>query len=244
MNLILIEKAEVDPSGVARLTDARARHIREVLKTEPGQAIRIGVVNGPRGAATVEMGAGNEVVLKCALEKSAPPRPRVDLLLALPRPKVMKRLWAQLAAVGVGRIILTNAWKVERVYFDTHVLEPATYRPLLIEGLQQAQDTRIPEVSIHRQFKILVEDDLDTLCPSGARLIADPASPRRIGELIFPKKNMRVLLAVGPEGGWTEFEKGLLRKHGFAPVGMGARTLRSDTACLALLALVHEALTG
>jgi 16S rRNA (uracil1498-N3)-methyltransferase len=244
MNLILVESSEVDASGVARLADHRARHIREVLKAEPGRTIRVGTVNGPKGTASVEAGAGDDVVLRCAFEKAIPPRPCVDLLLALPRPKVMRRLWAQLAAVGVGRIILTNAWKVERVYFDTHVLEPETYRPLLIEGLQQAQDTQLPEVSIHRQLKVLVEDDLDRLFPAGVRLIADAASRRRLGELIFPKKESRVLLAVGPEGGWTEFEKKLLADHGFEPVGMGSRTLRSDTACLALLALVHEALAG
>ena len=242
MNLILLETSELDASGRVRLADHRARHIREVLKAEPGRAIRIGVINGPRGTASVEAVEGHEVDLRCLLETVVPPRPAMDLLLALPRPKVMRRLWAQLAALGVGRILLTNAWKVERVYFDTHVLEPETYRPLLIEGLQQAQDTRLPEVSIHRQFKVLVEDDLDTLCPSSVRLLADPGAALRLNELIFPNPEMRVLLAVGPEGGWTDHEKQLLQQHGFQPVGMGSRTLRTDTACLALLALVHDRL--
>jgi hypothetical protein len=81
----------------------------------------------------------------------------------------MRRLWAQIAAMGVGQIILTNAERVERNYFDTHVLMPECYRPLLVEGLQQARDTRLPRVSIHRQFKVLVEDELDRLFPSGLR---------------------------------------------------------------------------
>jgi len=81
--------------------------------------------------------------MRCELEAEIPPRPRVDLLLAVPRPKVMRRLWAQIAALGVGQIVLTNAEKVERNYFDTHILTPETYRPLLIEGLQQARDTRL-----------------------------------------------------------------------------------------------------
>ena len=58
------------------------------------------------------------------------------------------RIWAQVAAIGVGQIILTNAERVERNYFDTHWLAPESYRPLLIEGLQQARDTRLPAVSI------------------------------------------------------------------------------------------------
>ena len=131
--------------------------------------------------------ADGAVTLRCALEGDTPPRPAIDLLLALPRPKVMRRLWAQIAALGVGQIILTNAEKVERNYFDTHILTPETYRPLLIEGLQQARDTRLPVVSIHRQFKMLIEDQLDTLFGTGAsgrrRSVGDEAAGRgRAGE--------------------------------------------------------------
>ena len=50
-----------------------------------------------------------------------------------------------------------------------------------------------------------------------------------------------MLFRSGPEGGWNQFERDLLAAHGFAGVTLGARTLRSDTAVVALLALVHEA---
>lgn len=166
----------------------------------------------------------------------------MDLLLAVPRPKVMRRLWAQLTALGVGRIVLTNAEKVERPYFDSHLLTEAVYRPLLIEGLQQARDTRLPEVSIHRRFKPLVEDDLDGLSGEGLRIVADPSAIQALGDAVRSQPKERVLLAVGPEGGWNTFELQLLEAHGFHRVGMGPRTLRTDTACLALLALVHDAL--
>jgi RsmE family RNA methyltransferase len=52
----------------------------------------------------------------------------------------------------------------------------------------------------------------------------------------------RVLLAIGPEGGWNDYERELLVAHRFTPVGLGPRTLRTDTACVALLALAHDAL--
>jgi RsmE family RNA methyltransferase len=241
VNLILIEQNEMGDDGTVCLFGSRARHILGVLKALPGMSVRVGLINGPRGQATVLELSADRVVLGCAFEETAPPDPRIDLLLALPRPKVMRRLWAQLAAIGVGRIILTNASKVERVYFDTHVLQPETYRPLLIEGLQQAQDTQVPEVTIRKQFKILVEDELDILFPYGGRLLADPVAPNRIRDLIFDDPGMRVLVAVGPEGGWTDYETDLLKRHGFRPVSMGRRTLRTDTACVAILALVHEA---
>jgi RsmE family RNA methyltransferase len=165
----------------------------------------------------------------------------VNLLLALPRPKVMRRLWAQIAALGVGQIILTNAERVERNYFDTHVLTPDCYRPLLVEGLQQARDTRLPNVSVHRQFKVLVEDELDGVFGGGLRLVADPAASRP-ASAVEREPDERILLAIGPEGGWNDFETDLLEAHGFEAIGMGPRTLRTDTACIALLALVHASM--
>ena len=174
MNLLLLEAGEA--RNEVTLDGVRGRHLRHVLHVEPGQQVRVGVIDGPRGTATVESIEGETVTLHCAFEADPPPVPAVDLLLALPRPKVMRRLWAQIAAMGVGQIILTNAERVERNYFDTHVLTPDCYRPLLVEGLQQARDTRLPRVSIHRQFKVLVEDELDRLFPAGLRLVADPAA--------------------------------------------------------------------
>jgi len=246
VNLILLDRAELGDDGAVTLTDTRARHVIEVLKVTPGQAIRIGVLDGPKGLGTVTLVANGRVGVTCQLEASPPPAPAVDLLLALPRPKVMRRLWAQLAAMGVGRIIITNAARVERNYFDTHVLTPECYRPLLIEGLQQAQDTLVPRISIHRRFKILIEDELDTLSAAPVRLAAHPAPDAAALASRCPAHqtgpDARVLLAVGPEGGWDDYEMGLLEARGFQPVSIGPRTLRTDTACVALLALLHAAM--
>jgi 16S rRNA (uracil1498-N3)-methyltransferase len=239
MNLILIEPQEIAGSSLAVLSDRRAAHLVNVLHVAPGQSVRVGLVDGPVGTAIVTAINTGSVTLQCALEPNIPARPRVDLLLALPRPKVIRRLWAQLAALGVGQIMLTNAERVERNYFDTHVLEESSYRPLLIEGLQQAQDTRIPAVSIHRQFKVLVEDHLDGLFGEGLRLVAEPNATTAVGTALRGRNAQRVLIAIGPEGGWNEFELRLLEAHGFQRVGLGPRTLRVDTACCAMLAVVH-----
>lgn len=250
MNLILLESNEIDGERRAQLTGERARHIREVLRATVGSELRIGIVDGPLGRGTVaaidggasSAGSRAGVVLQCAFDRLVPEPPGIDLLLAVPRPKVLNRLWAQLAALGVARIILTNAERVERPYFDTHVLQERHWRPLLIEGLQQACDTRLPAVSVHRRFRVLVEDELDRLSDAAVRLVADPASGATVASALAGRAGTRVLLAVGPEGGWNPFELELLEAHGFAPVGLGRRTLRSDTACVALLAVVHAAL--
>jgi RsmE family RNA methyltransferase len=237
VNLILLEAGALR-DGAAVLEGAPARHAIEVLRVSPGQEIRIGIVDGAAGTGRVTRVEADRVTLQCTLGE-VPPVPDVDLLLALPRPKVMRRLWAQLAALGVGRIILTNAARVERNYFDTHVLDPAFYRPLLVEGLQQAQDTRLPRVSIHRRFRPLVEDDLDALSNADVRLVAHPVAGAAAIGSAWPAGASRVLMAVGAEGGWDEFELGLLRDRGFRLVSLGTRTLRADTACVALIAALR-----
>jgi RsmE family RNA methyltransferase len=242
VNLIVLEPDELSESGDVTLSDARASHLLNVLQVQPGHQVRVGVLDGPRGTATVQSIRDGAVALHCALEADIPSRPKIDLLLALPRPKVMRRLWAQIAALGVGQIILTNAEKVERHYFDTHILSPETYRPLLIEGLQQSRDTRLPVVSIYRQFKPLIEDQLDTLFGKGLRMVADPSATTPLSAVARASADERILLAIGPEGGWNAFELALLDAHGFQPASMGPRTLRSDTACVALLALTSNAL--
>jgi len=237
VNLLLLEADQLRGTR-ARLSASQTRHARDVLRVVPGQELRVGMLDGPRGLGRV-LQVEDALELECTFEPQPPPVPDVDLLLALPRPKVMRRLWAQLAALGVGRIILTNAARVERNYFDTHVLDPAFYRPLLFEGLQQAQDTHLPRVSIHRRFRPLVEDELDAQSTADARIVAHPAEHAPPIAGAWPRRASRALLAVGPEGGWDDFELRLLGDRGFSPASLGTRTLRTDTACVALLAALR-----
>ena len=244
MNLILLDERDGPGSGEVTISDARAAHLLNVLKVTPGQTVRVGLLDGPIGVGTVQSTDDGRVTVRCVFDAAdTPARPRVDVLLALPRPKVMRRLWAQLAALGVGHIILTNAERVERHYFDTHVLSEACYRPLLIEGLQQARDTQAARPSpSHRQFKVLVEDHLDTLFSEGVRLVADPRGTMSVASAIGEDTDQRVLIAIGPEGGWNAFELALLQAHGFRHVSLGPRALRVDTACIALLTIVHASM--
>jgi len=247
MNLMLFEPSAVAAGSPVRLSAAQTAHLRGVLRVAPGDTVRVGVIDGPTGTGTVASVADEGIELVCAFDGEVPERPRVDLLLAVPRPKVMRRLWAHLAALGVGRVILTNAEKVERDYFGSHALREDVFRPLLVEGLEQARDTRLPVVSIHKRFKVLVEDDLDTLAGGAARIVAHPDSARG-GAATFASAlagvgaSERALVAVGPEGGWNDFELSLLEAHGFARAGIGPRTLTTTTACIAILALVHDGL--
>ena len=247
MNLILLHPDELDADGRCVLADGRAQHIRTVLKAEAGKTLRIGLLNGPLGTGLVKQVDRHAVVMECTFEADVPPKPRIDLLLAMPRPKVMKRLWPQLAALGVGRIVLLRADKVERCYFDSHVLNPEFYTKLLIEGLQQSRCTHLPEVMVRPRFKPFMEDEFDAFFSDHLKLLADPAGEKRLAHFFQTGQGFgRIMLAIGPEGGWTPYELSHLEDHGFRLFGMGRRILRTDTATVAMLSVLsayasHEA---
>lgn len=232
MNLILLDPGEVS-DGRVTLADGRFVHIRDVLKGTPGKPLQVGLINGPKGRGTVVAMTSSKVELDCVFDEAPPPEPRVDLLLAVPRPKAMKRLWAQLAAVGVRRILLTNAENVERFYFDSHVVTASTYLPLLREGLMQSEDTRLPEVHVFRSLRQAVEKHVDH---ASARLVLHPGASSDGWKAASARP---LTLAVGPEGGWTGDEIAFLAEHGFAPVGLGPRILRTDTACITALSIAN-----
>ena len=119
---------------------------------------------------------------------------------------------------------------------DAGLLQAAAHR-----RTAQARDTRLPQVSIHKQFKGSSRTRLGGLFQTGARVVADPRCETRLGDVVESHRGERILLGVGPEGGWNDFELNCWPRMA-PPAGIGPRTLRSDTACVALVTLVHDAL--
>ncbi|MGI5870299.1 MAG: 16S rRNA (uracil(1498)-N(3))-methyltransferase [Kiritimatiellia bacterium] len=235
LNRILLEPEEIR-DGVATLRDGRFAHIRNVLRAQPGDRLRAGVIDGARHEAELTSIDARSCALKLVREHPPLDEPTVDLLLALPRPKRLRRLWPQLAAIGVRRLYLANAEKVDRGYWGSHLLDPVEYRPLLLEGLAQAGDTRLPHVHLARRLKPLVEDVLAPGYATGFKWIAHPGARR--GQP--PAATGVRLLAVGPEGGWSAYELDMFEACGFETFSLGDRTLRTDTACIALLAVFSQ----
>jgi len=214
------------------VTDDRAKHIRTVLRARVGDTIRTGIVNGLIGTSRITRMTEDSVILSPSHTESAP-EPWIDLILAIPRPKVMRRLWPQLAALGVGKIVILSAFRTERCYFDTHWLNPVHYTPLLVNGLMQAGVSRLPEVHLRKWFKTFVENELDTMFPDALKLLAHPSE--ECSSLPAAQEWRRPVLAVGPEGGWAEYEIEILMAQEFTPFSLGERTLRTDTATIALI---------
>ncbi len=236
MNLILFEPHEVHEDLVS-FTDQRADHIRNILRLGVGDTLRVGMVNGLAGKGQVLFLAKNRVDISVTLTTKLPAPANVDLILALPRPIMLKRILKQATVLGVRHFHLIRSAKVEKSFFHSPVLQPEKMRSFLLEGLTQAMDTRLPEVSVHHRFKPFVEDIIPQLDGSG--LIAHPTAATGLPEAVAGMgtgKEQKVLLAIGPEGGWNEFELESFTRQGFTGFSMGKRILHVDTAVVALLA--------
>ena len=174
MNRILFEPGEIH-DGRVTFSDVRAEHVLTVLHGEVGQTLKTGVLDGPIGSSVIERIKGNSVTVHCTHETPSLP-PWIDLILAPPRPRVMKRLLPQLASLGVRRIVLVGAEKVEKAFWGAQLLKEEIYRPLLVDGLQQAGTTAVPTIEVFKSFKHFVDRKLDTHFEGQrVRIVAHPA---------------------------------------------------------------------
>jgi RsmE family RNA methyltransferase len=234
MNLLLLRDDDFLADGTARLTGRRLLHAREVLRAAAGDVLRVGRLRGNVGTGEVLRLTGDELVLRCQLDAMPPARPAIDLLLAMPRPKALRRILPALASIGVDRLVLSNAARVEKSYFDSKTL--AQIDDLLALGLEQARDTVPPEVIVRDRLRPFVEDELAATFGDGTRLLAHGAAT-----LGVPRVSGRALIAVGPEGGWVPFELDLFARHGFSAFTLGPRPLRVEVAVPAALGALSAA---
>ncbi|WP_085585477.1 MULTISPECIES: 16S rRNA (uracil(1498)-N(3))-methyltransferase [unclassified Pseudomonas] len=232
MNLLLLEEADFIAADRVVLRDRRLTHMQEVHRSEVGDSLRVGRVGGLMGSAQVLRLDANEAELQISLNQPPPAKLPLTLVLALPRPKMLRRVFQTVATMGVPKVILVNSYRVEKSFWQTPFLEPDAIREQLILGLEQARDTVLPQVIIEKRFKPFVEDRLPAIADGTLGLVGHPGDfppcPRALSE--------PVTLAIGPEGGWIPYEIDLLNKAGLQPVQLGDRILRVETAVTALLA--------
>lgn len=233
MNLLLLQPSEVDASGVARLSGRRLQHATEVLRVQAGETLKVGLVGGLMGTATVVSRDAEALVLQVRCAEPPPPRANVSLVLAIPRPKQLKRVIPAIASLGVDRVVMVNAARVEKSYFDSKVLDAAFLDELVQLGLEQACDTVKPTLEVRTRLKPFIEDELSSWAPRDAlRLIPHPYGAQPLRPVAAAQ---HVVLAIGPDGGWVPYEVELFTRHGFTPVSLGPRVLRGEVAVPAVL---------
>lgn len=233
MNLILLYPSDQQSAQCYRLSNERARHLRETLQVTPGRKLRVGLLNGPLGEATV-LSCGEDIHLSVEFFEPPPP-PLVDLVLGIPRPKSLKKLLPEVAALGVGALVLLRSWRVAQPYLSSPLLTPEGWEPLLDEGLMQGCSTHRPQIQVEQKFRPFVEDRAPKQFAGARCLVAHPYGGVPLAQLILEPAE-RVVVAIGPEGGFIEPELASFAHAGFTPVALGQHILRVETACVAILA--------
>jgi RsmE family RNA methyltransferase len=243
VNLLLLEPAEL-AGDTASIADRRAAHLRTVLGARVGARVRAGVVGGGTGLAEVIADDGAHLTLRLALTEPARPPLPIELVLAVPRPKVLSRTIEIAAAFGVERIALTNAWRVDKSYLSSPRVAPPALALAARLGAEQGATTHVPAIALHRRLMELLDGRWPAPdAPPRIKLVAHPGGApieRAIAadalDPIAPiTPNTQIALAIGPEGGWIAREVETFAARGFTVVSLGDAILRVEAAVAAAL---------
>ena len=230
MNIILLAPEDWLDENTVCLDDRRHEHIRQFLKAKIGDLLRVGQLDGLRGSGTVIKLSDEYTHLKVDLFDPPLHRHPCDLVLALPRPKMLRRVFRTAAEMGVAHLYLINSARVEKSYWQSPLLQPDRVDAALIAGLERAGDTVLPQVHLHPRFKPFIEDQLPGLIGSSACWIAHPGGPEALAT-----QSGEGLIMLGPEGGFVPFEVELAQSIGALPVRLSDRILSVDTAVTSAL---------
>ena len=231
MNIILFDETELSDTGRVALGDHRFTHLQQVLKVQPGDQVRVGVIGGDRGQGTIQVINSEYLELEVNLDAAPLPHHPTTLLLSLPRPKMLRRVLRSCAEFGVGSVHIMNSYRVEKSFWQSPLLHPQRLRQSLLTGLERSGNTLLPEVHFHKRFKPFVEDELAALTGAAGLFIAHPGS-----HPTFEAPNGTPhWVAVGPEGGFIPYEVESLNAQGGILRSLGQHILSVDTAVPTIL---------
>jgi RsmE family RNA methyltransferase len=231
LNTLLYSQDDILPTGQVRIADTRVDHLLQVLKIALHDTLKVGLLSGQLGSAKITYIGDQEVILDVTLNQSPPPKLPVSLVLALPRPKMLRRIFRSVAELGVPELHLINSYRVEKSYWKSPVLNPETTHSYFLQGLEQARDTVLPNLHLHNRFKPFVEDTLPSMILGHRAVVAHPGDyplcPRGLEE--------QLVLVIGPEGGFIPYEIDKLAEAGCEVVSLGKRILRVENAVSSIL---------
>ncbi len=236
MNLILFERTEID-RPLPR-SDRRAVHLLEVLRRRVGDTFDAGVIDGPRGKATLCAVSDEALTFTFVPAGDAPAAAAITLFVGLSRPQTARDILRDATTLGVAAIDFVRTEKGQASYAQSPLWSTGEWRRHVVAGAEQAFDPRLPEVTWGKP--------LGELLAKGAgaevRIALDNyESPAALSALpITPGQS--VALAIGGERGWAAAERTALRAHGFQLCHLGVRVLRVETACTVAIALVRAKL--
>jgi RsmE family RNA methyltransferase len=241
VNIILFEEHELGRSLSRR--DGRTIHLLKVLHKKAGDIFEAGILGGNKGTGRIEkINLDGSVFFTVQTLEPPPPRMRLRMAVAFARPIQLKRIFRDLSSMGVEVVDLVGTEMGERSYRDTKMLNDGGARAALVEGAIQARDTQVPVLSIYDKLENwLVERPWEKTESRRIPLLFAMDNVRAEGSFFHLSPTSRPLvIAVGPERGWSDRERDMFEKAGFVRMSMGSRPLRTETACVAAAALAME----
>ena len=232
MNILLFKAHELDSNSELLLEDRRAKHLIDVIGVTVGQSLKVGELNGKKGLGYVKACSANQVRLLISLNEPPAERHPLTLVVAMPRPKMLRRIFRTAAEFGVEELHLIHSYRVEKSFWQSPLLKESKINDALMQGAERSGDTLLPRVSTHRRFKPFVEDVLPELAADQPILIAHPGA----NSLLTTGQHERGVILIGPEGGFIPYEVEKAMECGALPVSLGERILSVDTAVCAALA--------
>ena len=225
MNIVLLDPRQTE-SDIWNITARRQlEHLKTHVGVQVGDTLKIGIREEKRYLTEIIEITENSIRVRPLQEERVPEKLPVTLVVAMPRPKVLRRLIMDAVTMGVEKIILIHSYRVDKSYWQTPFLQQIDHYITL--GLEQAGDTIAPRVEIYKRFKPFTEDILPTLiqadCPA---YVAHPYTDQKMP---FAIEHPCIVL-IGPEGGFIPYEVDLLIKNGCQAVSLGNRILRTETA--------------
>ena len=241
MNLVLFHPEEISqplPRG-----DRRAVHALEVLRRSIGDSFDVGIVDGPRGKATLVDVAEDHLKLTFRWGLPPPPLDPITVIIGLPRPQTARRILQDATALGISTLHFIRTEKSDPSYVQSTLWSSGEWKRHLITGAEQAFCTRLPHVSWSKSLA----DVVAALPHTGGRVALD--NYEGVLPLLSysvsghnPSAPPDVALAIGGERGWSNDERHALRQQGFTLAHLGDRVLRTETAVVAALAILKAKL--
>ncbi len=223
--------------------DERAKHILSVLKKEKGDSFEAGIENGLAGEAIITKINSEGIFFSFTSTSTGLPLFPIELIVGFVRPIQLKRLFRDVASLGVSKLHLVGTELGEKSYMHSKVIERGTAYKALKDGSIQAKSTHITELFVHnslldclKQIPIL-ENDI-AIC-----LDNKEATVSLYDYMLQKKPNgKKTYTAIGSERGWSEKERLLFKDFGYSLCSMGKRVLRTETATTVSLGLILQSM--
>jgi len=224
MNIVLLEPHQTQSEIWMINSKRQVEHLQTHLNIQVGDTLKVGIREEKRYLTKIIDIREDTIYIKPLKEEIIPTKLPVTLIVALPRPKVLRRLIMDAVTLGVDKLILIHSYRVDKSYWQTPFLQQIDHYVTL--GLEQAGDTISPKIEFYKRFKPFVEDVLPTLtAPDQQVYIAHPYTKHKMPHAV----DQECIVIIGPEGGFIPYEIDLLLKNGCQAFHLGNRIIRTET---------------